>query len=117
VALQHARPREVVDLRPLGDKLKDAKTAAIIKSEHFEAVRLVVLAKAEIPPHKVSGNIMLHCLEGRVSLGLADSSIVLSAGEWIYLTGGEMHSLKGIEDSSLLLTILLGTRATVADHA
>jgi quercetin dioxygenase-like cupin family protein len=109
MALQHAKPGEIVDLRPLGSKLKDAKTAAIIKSEHFEAVRLIVLAGKEIAPHKVPGNIMLHCLEGCVSLGLADSSLTLSAGEWVYLTGGETHSLKGIEDSSLLLTILLGT--------
>lgn len=109
MALQHAKPGEIVDLRPLGGKLKDAKTAAIIKSEHFEAVRLIVLAGTEIPPHKVPGNIMLHCLEGRISLGLTDSSITLSSGEWVYLTGGEIHSLKGIEDSSLLLTILLGT--------
>lgn len=109
MALQHAKPGEIVDLRPLGGKLKHAKTAAIIKSEHFEAVRLIVLAGTEIPPHKVPGNIMLHCLEGRISLGLTDSSITLSSGEWVYLTGGEVHSLKGIEDSSLLLTILLGT--------
>jgi quercetin dioxygenase-like cupin family protein len=109
VALQHAKAGEVVDLRPLGGKLKDAKTAAIIKSERFEAVRLIVLAGTEIPPHKVPGNIMLHCLEGCVSLGLAESSLTLSSGEWVYLGGGEVHSLKGIEDSSLLLTILLGT--------
>lgn len=109
MALQHARPGEIVDLRPLGNKLKGAKTAAVIKSEHFEAVRLVVLAETKIAPHNVPGNIMLHCLERCVSLGLADSSIVLSAGEWVYLGRGEMHSLKGIEDSSLLLTILLGT--------
>lgn len=94
-------------MRPLGTKLKYAKTAAIIKSKHFEAVRLVVLAGTEIPPHKVPGNIMLHCLEGRISLGLTDSSIILSTGEWVYLAGGEIHSLSGLEDSSLLLTILL----------
>jgi quercetin dioxygenase-like cupin family protein len=109
VALQHAKPGEVVDLRPLGSKLKEVKTAAIIKSDRFEAVRLIVLAGTEIPPHKVPGNIMLHCLEGCVSLGLAESSLTLSSGEWVYLGGGEVHSLKGIEDSSLLLTILLGS--------
>lgn len=109
MALQHAKPGEIVDLRPLGEKLKDAKTAAIIKSEKFEAVRLIVLAGTEILPHKVPGNIMLHCLEGSVALGLSGSSFILSAGEWVYLSGGEMHSVKGIEDSSLLLTILLGT--------
>ena len=108
MALQHAKPGEPVDLRPLGARLKTAKTAAIIKSKNFEAVRLVVLAGTKIPPHKVPGNIMLHCLEGRVSLGLTDSSLLLSSGEWVYLDGSDVHSLEGIEDASLLLTILLG---------
>lgn len=105
MGLHHAKAGEVVDLRPLGNNLKDAKTAAIIKAESFEAIRLVVLAGREIPSHEVSGNITLHCLEGRVSLGLNDSEIELSAGDWVYLDGGEAHSVKGIEDSSILLTI------------
>jgi quercetin dioxygenase-like cupin family protein len=48
----------------------------------------------------------LHCLEGRVRLGLPYAQPELAAGEWIYLDGGTMHSVTGIEDSSLLLTIL-----------
>lgn len=106
MALHHAKPGETVDLRPLGRALKDAKTAAIIKADSFEAIRLVVLAGAEIPSHDVAGNITLHCLEGRVALGLDGASVELGAGDWIYLDGGAPHSVKGIEDSSLLLTIL-----------
>lgn len=106
MALVHAKPGEVVDLRPLGDKLTQAKTAAIVKAKSFEAIRLVVLAGQEIPSHQVSGHVTLHCLEGRVSLGLEHSTIELNAGEWVYLAGGEPHSVKGIENSSLLLTIL-----------
>lgn len=108
MALQHAKPGEIVSLRPLGKKIKETKTTALVKSEYFETIRLIVPAGTEIPPHEVPGNIMLHCLEGCVSLGLTDSTITLSAGEWVYLAGGDMHSLRGIEDSSILLTILLG---------
>lgn len=106
MALKHANAGEVVDLRPLGSGLKDAKTAAIVKTDSFEAVRLVVPQGVEIPSHQVVGNITLHCLEGRVSLGLANSAVELAAGEWMYLDGGEPHSVKGLEDSSVLLTIL-----------
>lgn len=109
MALNHAKPGEVVDLRPLGEELKSARTAAIVKSQFFEAVRLIVRAGKEIPPHQVPGNITLHCLEGRVVLGLATSTLELSAGEWVYLAGGEPHSVKGVEDSSLLLTILFSS--------
>lgn len=106
MALHHAKPGEVVYLGPLGPKLKDTKTVAIIKSDRFEAIRLIVRAGTEIPSHEVPGNITLHCLEGRVMLRLAQSTITLNAGEWIYLDRSEAHSVKGIKDSSLLLTIL-----------
>ena len=50
---------------------------------------------------------MLHCLEGRIVLGLIDTVLEMSAGRWVYLNGGVRHSVKGVEESSLLLTILL----------
>lgn len=106
MALHHAKAGEVVDLRPLGPALKDTKSAAIIKTDQFEAVRLVVPAGAEIPPHEVAGKVTLHCLEGHVVLGLEDSTIELRAGDWLFLEGGESHSVKGLEDASLLLTII-----------
>lgn len=107
MALHHAEPGEIVDLQPLGSKIKEAKSAALIKSEHFETIRLIVRAGEEMPPHEVPGSITLHCLEGRVKLELDSSSIELKVNEWVWLDGGEVHSVKGIEDSCLLLTIIL----------
>jgi quercetin dioxygenase-like cupin family protein len=107
MALHHAKPGEIVDLGPLGPRLKDVKTAALIKGDHFEAIRLIVHAGDEIPQHKVSGEITLLCLEGHVELGVDPTPIALRANEWVYLLGGAPHSVKAIEDSSLLLTIFL----------
>lgn len=106
MAQNHAKPGEVVDLRPLGPKLGDCKTTALVKAECFEAVRLIIRAGAEIPPHHVASNIMLHCLEGHVVLERTHSAVDLTSGDWLYLDGGDMHSLKALQDSSLLLTIL-----------
>ena len=92
--VQHAEPGDIVNLQPLGQALKDAKTTAIVKSKAFEAVRLIVHAGTNIADHQVAGAIMLHCLEGQVKLGLTDSVLELAAHQWIYL------------ESSLLLTIL-----------
>jgi len=107
MALHHAKPNEVVDLEPLGGDLKAARTTAIVKADHFEAIRLIVHADTEISAHKVSGEITLHCLEGHVEIGLDLGPIVLRANEWVYLQAGASHSVKGIEDSALLLTIFL----------
>lgn len=106
MALHHAKSGEIVDLGPLAGNLRRAQTTALVKSDSFEAVRLIVRAGTEIPPHQVAGKFTLHCLEGHVRLGLASGKIDLSAGQWIYFDGGITHSVEGIEDSSLLLTIL-----------
>ena len=110
MAMQHANPRELVDLRPLGPAIGRTKTAAIVKSSSFEAIRLIVRTGMRIAPHQVPGPITLHCLEGRVLLGLSDGELELSAGQWVYLEGGETHWLEGVEDASLLLTILFAHR-------
>lgn|SRR5574337_503930 len=106
MAMRHANAGEIVDLRPLGEKLKDARTTAVVKAGAFEVFRLIVRAGAEIDAHEVAGPITLHCLEGRVRIGLDHSSLELEAGQWVYLDGGVRHSVKGVEDSSLLVTIL-----------
>ncbi|MBC6718731.1 cupin domain-containing protein [Aurantimonas sp. DM33-3] len=106
MALKHANAGDIVDLSPLGSRLKDTKTAAIIKSEAFEAVRLVVRAGATIPTHHVPGPITLHGLEGRAVISVSGAEVELKSGDWLYLEGGEPHSVRGIEDSSILLTII-----------
>ncbi len=105
MALHHAKPGEVVDLRPLGTGVTTARTAALIKTDRFESARLVIPAGTDIPRHAVAGYTMLHCLEGRVVLQ-AQSDTELGAGDWVYLDRGESHALRGVEDASLLLTIL-----------
>jgi quercetin dioxygenase-like cupin family protein len=107
MAQPHAKPGQTVDLGPLGSQLRRAKTTALVKEKHFEAIRLIVHEGVEIPPHAVAGNVMLHCLEGQVILGLPSREIILGEDSWIYLKAGELHSLKGIVDSALLFTILL----------
>lgn len=106
MAIHHAKPGEIVDLTPLGSTLRDAKTSALVKQKAFETVRLIVHAGMHIAEHRVDGAITLHCLEGRVTLGFPDSELELSAAQWIYLEGGTAHSVTGIEESSLLLTVL-----------
>lgn len=106
MALHHAGAGEIVDLRPLGQDLRHAKTSAMVKTEIFEVIRLIIHAGANVPTHEVSGTIMLHCLEGRIVLGLDDTSLEMSAGQWVYLDRGVRHSVEGVEESSLLLTIV-----------
>ena len=112
MAVHHAGSGEVVDLQPLGAKLQDARTTAIVKSDTFEAVRLIVPTGHKIPAHRVEGEITLFCLEGSVRLGHSDTEIELAAGQWVYLDGGVARSVEGINDASLLLTIHFQAKQT-----
>jgi nucleotide-binding universal stress UspA family protein/quercetin dioxygenase-like cupin family protein len=96
---------DVVDVRPLGTALVSAKTKTLMRADDLQIVRLVVPAGTQIPEHKAKGALVVHCLEGRVvftALGKAQS---LNAGELLYLPKGEVHSIKGIENASVLVTI------------
>ncbi len=106
MALKHAASGERVDLRPFGSLLSTEKTSAIVRTPNFEAIRLVLLAGTEIPSHKVAGQIMFQCIEGHVELRITGSTIELLSGHWVYLEHDELHSLLGVQDSSLLMTIL-----------
>ena len=105
MALVHAVPGKKVHLPSLASAAAGGTTSALVKTDRFEAVHLIVQADSRIPPHAVDGYITLHCLEGAIVLE-AGERIELSAGDWIYLDRGERHALTGIQDSSLLLTIL-----------
>ena len=107
MAIPHAKPGELIDIRPLGTALTHSWTTTLVKSKHLEIIRLVVPSGKEIPAHKVSGEITVQCLEGRVAFTVGNCTHELNTGHLLHLSGEESHSLRGIEDASLLLTILL----------
>lgn len=106
MAIHHAEPGEVVDVRPLGAALATSKTTSLFKAQHVEVIRIVLQAGKELPTHKAPGEIIVQCLEGRIAFTALDQTQELTAGQLLYLGAGEPHSLKAIENASLLVTIV-----------
>ena len=102
----HLKSGEVIYL-PVAEILPATTTATLVKTDGLKVVKLVVLAGQEIPTHKAPGPITVQCLEGRVRFTAHGRSHELHAGKFLYLSAAEPHSIKGIEDSSLLVTIVL----------
>ncbi len=107
MAIPQAQPGEVVDVRPLGPALASAQTATLFRAGQVEVRRLVVPAGKEIAEHRARGEIVVYCLEGKVAYTAFGKTHHLEAGKLFYLPTGEPHSVKGLEDASLLLTVLL----------
>ena len=106
MSIRHVKSGEVVQLL-LGPALGSATTTTLVKTADLELIRLVLPAGKVIPLHKAPGEITVQCLEGRVAFTAAGQTQDLAAGQLLYLNAGEPHALKAIEDSSLLVTLLL----------
>jgi quercetin dioxygenase-like cupin family protein len=109
MALHHVRAGEKVRLASPASAAH-GKTAALVKTDGFEAVQLVLRAGEDISAHAVPGYATIHCLEGKLIL-TTDEDIELGSGDWLYLNRGQRHSVSAVEDSSLLVTILLQSNA------
>ena len=103
MALHHLGPGDKVHLPSLASH--KTKTAALAKTDAFEAMQLILRSGDVIADHALPGFVTIVCLEGSVTLYGA-KQMRLSAGEWMYLDRGEKHSVVAHEDSSLLVTIM-----------
>ncbi|TWT74335.1 cupin domain-containing protein [Allorhodopirellula solitaria] len=107
MATPHAQAGEIIDVRPLGDKLQESKTQALLKTDNIEALRLVLPAGKKIAEHKAPGEITVQCLEGAIQFTSPSGTQTMLAGDLLFLHAAELHAVEAIEDSSVLVTILL----------
>ncbi len=107
MAIPHATPGQVIDVRSLEPERTKSVTKSLIKTDRLQVIRLVIPAGKQIPTHKVAGEVTVQCLEGRIAFTALGETRELQIGQMCYLSGGAEHSVKGLEDASVLLTILL----------
>jgi quercetin dioxygenase-like cupin family protein len=107
MAIPHVLAGEVADVSPFGPRLANEKTSALFKSTDLEVMRLVLRAGKSLPPHRVSGEITIQCVEGAMLVTAEGSEHTLRAGQLLYLRGGSLHSVLAIEDTSALVTVAL----------
>lgn len=107
MAIPHAAPGVPLDLQPPGEVLSEARTNALVKSEAFEAIRLVVPKGHEVcRDHRVDGPITVQCLKGQIAFTSDGDTHSVPEGHWLFLPGGVPHTIAGVEESLVLLTIL-----------
>ncbi|ASJ73597.1 cupin domain-containing protein [Granulosicoccus antarcticus] len=110
MSTHHAKAGEIVDLATWANDLPFEKSKAIVKSNGFELARLVIKAGEDM--HKnglchVNGPTIFHCIEGEIDLQTSDTTVRLHAGQLAYLESQAKHAVTGIQDSVVLLTIVL----------
>jgi quercetin dioxygenase-like cupin family protein len=107
MALPHARPLDIVNVRPLGDKLIDAFSTSLLKTSRLQLQHLVLPARQDQPEHHVADECCIHCLEGDVEVVMPGGSRRLGPGQLVVLPAGQRHGLRARTDSAVLVTLLL----------
>jgi quercetin dioxygenase-like cupin family protein len=107
MATTHAASGELIDLRPSARAGDASGSQTLVRTDHVEVFRLSMPAGKELPQHKVASVITIQCLDGRVEVVAHGRTQALPAGTMVYLSGGEPHAVKALEDSSILVTLLV----------
>jgi len=107
MAIPHASPNEVIDVRPLGRPIREQDSQLLIRTGHLEVFRYALPAGKSIQEHTAAGVMVVQCIEGGVAFTAQGRTQTLSAGDMLYLADAAPHALEALADSSLLVTILL----------
>ncbi|MCA9102622.1 MAG: cupin domain-containing protein [Planctomycetales bacterium] len=108
MAHAHAVPGEVIDMNTFGlNTFGNETTTAVVKTDTFEVLRLVVRADKPIPRHRAGGAVTVQCLSGRCTFVVDDVPQPLEAGSWLYLEPATPHAVASESAAVLLVTIML----------
>jgi quercetin dioxygenase-like cupin family protein len=101
-----ATPGDCVELRSPTPKQDTEQVTVLVKTPEVEIIQILIPAGSNIPTHEAEGEIVLHCLKGRISVLALGEPRELKAGQLLYLTLNEPFSIRGIEQASVLGTII-----------
>jgi len=110
MATHHAEPGELVDLASWADDVPTHGSKVITKTDRLELARLVVPAETEMHGSKycaVPGPIVVHCIQGEIEFKTVSETTRLKPGQLVYLQADTDHAIGGVQDSVVLLTIVL----------
>ena len=107
MATVHAVSGELIDIHAFGEAFPQANSATLVRTDHLELFRLVLPAGKKLPQHHVASVITVQCIEGTVELEAHGRSQLMRTGTMLFLAPGEPHSLEALEDSSILVTMLV----------
>lgn len=116
MAVPLAASGEIIDVGPPDDVVDGSKVTAtpLVKTAAVEVIRLAVPAGKVLSSHTAPGNITVHCLAGAVDFTAAGRTQRLTAGRLLYLPVGTLHALHGVEDATVLVTIVRCNRGGAA---
>lgn len=96
---------QVIDLRVSAGPLTRVHSEPVLNSGLLKAVRSELPQGEEIPLHSIAESATLHCLSGKVTVGLVQEEVELIENQMIFLDAHQPHVVKARTDAVLLMTM------------
>lgn len=97
---------QISDLHTHGMNFTERQQFVHLSTPSFRAIQFVIPAGAAIPTHEAEGEIILHCLEGEITVNVGSARHNLTAGHLLYLAVNEAFTVCAVKNASLLATII-----------
>jgi quercetin dioxygenase-like cupin family protein len=91
----------------MGTGLRESETHAILKTRSLEVIRVVLQHGQSLPSHAMRGESTLLCIEGAAEVIVDGTACLLRANQFVLLPAQAPHTMRALEDTSLLWTIQL----------
>lgn len=99
-------PGRSILIHPLTATEENSRIITLVKTPQVEVIQLIVPAGQDVPTHEAQGELIVQCLEGRVSLFALGNSYDLTPGQLLHLSVNEPFSIRGIDHASVLVTLI-----------
>lgn len=99
-------PDPSIFIEPLTTTGEQSRKITLVQTPQVKVIQLIVPAGRDVPTHQAQGELLVHCLEGRVSLFALGKTYDLTSGQLLHLSIDEPFSIRGIDNASVLLTLV-----------
>lgn len=100
------QPGETIDLAKFSQAIPQNEELLLVRDGEVEITLLAIEAGQEIPTYEAAGQIILHCLQGCLSVNAYEENRELKAGQLLYLLLNEPFTIHAIEGSVVLATVV-----------
>ncbi|HUY93063.1 MAG TPA: hypothetical protein VMV10_30315 [Pirellulales bacterium] len=101
-----ANPGPTIWLEPLASIDETSRKITLVKTPQVEIIQLIVPAGRDVPTHQAQGDMVVQCLDGRVSLFALGKKYDLKPGQLLHLSLDDQFSIRGIDNASVLVTLI-----------
>ena len=86
----------------------EAVDDTLLCTDDLHVTRIKVAKGEKKTPHASASVALMYCVEGRLSIYMKETEFELAPGKLLYLEKNELHTIKGLEESILLVVNLAG---------